>query len=171
LLSNLWSQDEKLPKDNRQLFVFLINPDRQESDMSNRIVPFFAFALLFSLLIAAGCGQPKISGKVVFSDDQSPVTKGVVMFHGDHGVARGDIQPDGSFVVSSLKQNDGLPPGKYSISIKETQINLTPRGQGLPNYKNVIDKKYANQNTSGLILNVTKSQSFDIQVDRFVENR
>ena len=133
--------------------------------MPNKIVSLFAFAILFSMVIASGCGQPKINGKVVFSDDESPVTQGVVIFHGDHGIARGEIQKDGRFVVSSIKKNDGLPPGKYRISIKETQIDIS--GGGLPTYKNVIDKKYESPDTSGLTLDVQKSQTFDIKVERF----
>jgi len=135
--------------------------------MSNKTVSFFTAFVLFSLLLVIGCGQPKISGKVIYSDDQSPVTHGTVMFHGSHGVARGIIQSDGRYVIESIKKNDGLPKGEYKISIKETQVNIGP--EALPVYKNLIDKKYESPDTSDLFLNVTKSQTFDIQVDRFQE--
>ena len=136
--------------------------------MSNKAISIFTFILLLSTLLVTGCGQPKVSGKVVFSDDQSPVTHGVVIFHGDNHIARGYIA-DGKYVMESLKKNDGLPPGKYRIAIKETQVNIGP--DALPVYKNLIDKKYESPDTSGLSLNVTKSQTFDIQVDRFVEDQ
>ena len=133
--------------------------------MSNKRAPIFLITVLFSLLITTGCGQPKISGKVVYSDDQSPVTQGVVIFHDGNNIARGPIQSNGRYAVESLKKNDGLPPGMYKISIKETQVNISEAD--LPVYQNMIDKKYESPDTSGLSLNVTKSQTFDIQVERF----
>lgn len=134
--------------------------------MSNKITHFLSIIVLFSLLIATGCGQPKIIGKVVFSDDLSPLPNGTVIFHGDKHIARGYIA-DGNYVLESLKKNDGLPRGQYRISIKETQINIGPAS--LPVYKNVIDVKYESPATSGLTLDVQKSQTFDIKVDRFPE--
>ena len=134
--------------------------------MSNKAVSFFTSIVLFSLLIVTGCGNPKVRGKVVFSDDQSPVSHGVVVFHGNGYIARGYIN-NGEYAMESIKKNDGLPPGEYKISVKETQIKMGP--ENLPTFKNVIDKKYENPDTSGLTLNVTKSQNFDIQVDRVKE--
>ena len=130
--------------------------------------PIFLTAVLVSLLLVAGCGQPKVSGRVVFSDDQSPVTDGEVIFHAGDRIARGYIQPDGSFVVESLRKGDGLPPGTYKISLKNTQIDINKGGR-MPVYVNAIDRKYESPDTSGLTLEVTRSQTFDIQVDRFVE--
>ena len=136
--------------------------------MSNKSASIFLIAVLVSLLIVTGCGQPKLSGRVVFSDDQSPVTCGMIIFHSGDGIARGYIQPDGSYVVESLRKGDGLPPGTYKISLKSTQIRTIKPGGGMV-FENVIDTKYESPDTSGLTLEVTKSQAFDIQVDRFVE--
>jgi len=83
--------------------------------MAPKITAIITSLFLFSLLMAVGCGQPKVNGRVVFSDDQSPVTYGVVFFHGDHGIARGFIQPDGKFTVESLGGNDGLPAGQQEL--------------------------------------------------------
>jgi hypothetical protein len=122
--------------------------------------------LVLLLLLVTGCGNPKISGKVVFSDDQTPVPRGTVMFHTGNKIARGEIQHDGSYVVGSLKGNDGLPKGTYQITIKGTQMRVGARLRDT-RFVNVIDQKYENPGTSGLVLDVKRSQTFDIQVDRF----
>lgn len=128
---------------------------------------FFCLAVsVVFITLSIGCGNPKISGKVVFSDDKTPLTHGEVIFYGDKNIARGKIQSDGRYVMGSEKIKDGLPKGEYRIAIKGTQIN-TNFGKGLPIFKSVIDAKYSNADTSGLTLNVTQSQSFDIEVDRF----
>ena len=127
--------------------------------MSRTLIP------IFLLLLVVGCGQPKINGKVVFSDDKSPVPHGIVIFHEGNRIARGMIQSDGSYVMGSLTQKDGLPVGTYKVSIKETQVNISETS--LPIYKNVIDNKYESPDTSGLFLEVKGSQTYDIEVDRF----
>ena len=83
--------------------------------MTYRII----FALSLSLLLLAGCNDGKVGlrGKAVFSDDGSPVPVGTVCFETDNYFSRGDLSPDGTFVVGSLKQTDGLPSGTYRVYI------------------------------------------------------
>ena len=153
--------------------------------MSNKITPFYLIFGVLVMLIVVGCGQPKVSGRVVFSDDQSPLTQGVVIFHGDHGIARGRIKSDGYYVMGSESEKDGLPPGKYRISIKESQadanaskehpVRLRPNGKPypppLPVLVSVIDQKYEKPETSGLTVEIQKSQTFNIEVDRVAEKK
>jgi len=152
--------------------------------MSNKIAPF-SLVLVILMLFGMGCGKPKVGGRIVFSDDQSPLTQGVVMFHGDHGIARGRIKSDGRYVVGSETENDGLPPGKYRISIKESQadanaskelpVRYRPNGQPypppLPVLVDVIDRKYEKPETSGLTVEIQKSQTFNFEVDRAAEKK
>jgi len=126
--------------------------------------------VLLALAVVIGCGKPKVKGKVYFSDDKSPVTQGTVLFHRDNEISRGIIQKDGTFVVGTLSARDGLAPGNYRISIKNTQIDISG-GSIMPVFQNVIDRKYEDPGTSELTLEVKKSQTFDIPVDRFQDTR
>ena len=109
-----------------------------------------------------------MSGKVVFSDDKNPLSHGEVGFESASGTffARGDIQPDGTFVVGSLKTNDGLPPGKYRVSVSAVQQVGQDRA-GYAIFESLIDTKYGTPATSGLTLDITKTtRNFNIEVDR-----
>ena len=122
--------------------------------------------ILFLLAMVIGCGKPKISGKVVFSDDKAPLTQGTVFFHQGNEASRGEIQSDGTYMIGSKSTDDGLPRGTYKIAIKNTQTNVAKPGQ-LPIFENLIDRKYENHETSGLTLEVKSTQKYDIEVDRY----
>jgi hypothetical protein len=120
--------------------------------------------LFFSLFLIIGCGNGQISlrGKVTFSDDGSPVTKGTVLFVQGEFQASGDIQPDGSYVVGSYTSKDGLPPGRYEVSV----IGATETLQG-ETLRTIIDPKYETASTSGLTINVDSStKNYDLKLDR-----
>lgn len=78
---------------------------------------FFTFLAVLTAL-AVGCGD-KVSmhGKVTFSDDQSPLTVGQVSFQSDTFLARGYLKPDGTYVLGTDKEKDGLPKGTYRVSV------------------------------------------------------
>ncbi len=64
----------------------------------------YIFAVLFLpvLLFSVGCsGKVPLGGKVTFSDDGSPGTRGVVFFMSPPLVAQGGINPDGTYRVGS----------------------------------------------------------------------
>lgn len=123
---------------------------------------------LFILVCLAGCGKNSgLSGKVVFSDDKTPVTQGLVNFVSDKGVARGEIQKDGTYVVGSLKANDGLPQGDYKVYITSSAKKMTDKKLGMVKMENQIDKKYEDAKTSGLTVKVEKTMTYDIEVDRY----
>lgn len=122
---------------------------------------------LISLLFGGCGGNVKVSGKVVFSDDQTPVTKGTIKFtDGKHSATAG-IKSDGTYTVGSVKENDGLPPGEYKIFIMGSEKMESAPGGGLPTVTYTIDRKYEKADTSGLVLKVEKSMTYDIEVDRF----
>jgi len=100
---------------------------------------------------AAGCGPRMypVRGTVTL-EDGTPLAKGLVIFERFEGgralTARGDIGPDGSYELSTEKPGDGVPPGKYRVSINPLDTSDTPDEQKvLP-----FDVKYLNLKTSGL---------------------
>jgi hypothetical protein len=136
----------------------------------------FCVVLVLSLLVISGCGSGKVglSGKVVFSDDKSPLTIGTVYFETDTYLARAELKPDGTFVTGSVKQDDGLPPGKYRVYIPDaqrvvnsnTEMSRTGTMAG-PKFEPLIDPKYARADTSGLEVEITSTtKNFVIEVDR-----
>ena len=127
----------------------------------------YLFMISFVLCFMIGCGgNPKIKGKVVFSDDKTPLTQGVVNFVSDKGIARGELDKEGNFVIGSVKANDGLPPGNYRIYLTNTELYKTDAAGNLAGIEYLIDKKYEEANTSGLTLEVKKSMTYDIEVER-----
>ena len=115
-----------------------------------------------------GCGgNPKVKGKVVFSDDKTPLTQGVVNFVSDKGIARGELDKEGNFVVGSEKVSDGLPPGNYRVYLSSTELYKTDAAGNLAGIEYLIDKKYEEASTSDLTVEVKKSMTYNIEVDRF----
>jgi len=94
-------------------------------------VKFFAFLLLcVSVITTIGCSDKvPLRGKVTFSDDQSPLTAGTVEFQSDTILARGDLKPNGTYVLGTEKQADGIPKGTYRVTIVNTMKMFTPDGK------------------------------------------
>jgi hypothetical protein len=113
---------------------------------------WWAFVAVAGLALApAGCGPRMypVRGTVTL-EDGSPLPKGLVIFERFDGgpalTARGDIGPDGRYELSTEKTGDGVPPGKYRVSINPLDTSDTPDEQKvLP-----FDVKYLNLKTSGL---------------------
>ena len=83
----------------------------------------FLVSLIFTVI---GCGDKvPMRGKVTFSDDQSPLTVGMVSFTSETVLARGQLKPDGTYVIGTDKENDGLPKGTYTVSISHA-VETTP---------------------------------------------
>ena len=126
------------------------------------------FGLFCLLFLVVGCsGKCGLKGKVVFSDDQTPLSQGTVCLVSDKGIARGTIDKDGNYVVGSISAKDGLPPGTYRIYLTETEILEPMPGGGLPRRIPQIDEKYSEPTSSGLSVEVKSSMTHNIQVDRF----
>lgn len=121
-------------------------------------------------LVALGCGDANrvnVRGKVTFSDDGSPLTRGIVCLDNDKLMARGTLQPDGSYAIGVEKDGRGIPPGSYKVSILFAQEEIPGGAPYSPRYTKLIDDKYASRHTSGIELVVDPSTTrFDITVDR-----
>ena len=131
---------------------------------------YYNLLLLLVLLCMVGCGgQIKVEGKVTFSDDGSPLSTGCVNFVTETFEARGFLQADGTYKLSSVRKDDGVPPGKYRVYISEA-LERFREGEGddaLEITVSLIDPKFSNYAESGLEFEVTSSQrKFDFKVDR-----
>jgi len=129
-------------------------------------------SLSLSLLLVAGCGSNVgLSGKVVFSDDKSPLpsgTVGLLAVSGDFS-ARGDIQSNGTFVAGSVRAGDGIPPGKYRVTVSAIKVLEHNEETGEEVHEFLVDPKFGNAETSGLMIDITRTtRNFTIEVDRYV---
>lgn len=137
---------------------------------------FLGVFLAFLVLLSSGCGNHvKVTGKVTFPDD-TPLTVGKVVFETDTFSASGTLQPDGTYTLGSLKENDGVPPGTYRVSVAgamqagEAKTVTTSSGgvtSSVPMsiYTSAIDTKFSRGETSGITCEVKKSMTFDFKVD------
>jgi hypothetical protein len=126
-------------------------------------------ALLAALLIgsSSGCGAKgagsspdliAVKGKVTFKGQ--PLTTGTVRFEPDDfgRPATGPLQPDGTFVLSTLKEGDGVVAGHHRVSIIGANGQSKSKSGGVP-------KKYSDGASSKLEAEVSPEKTeftFDI---------
>lgn len=94
-------------------------------------------------------GKPAAGSQVVFESDQA----------GKKTTARGDVQADGSFELSTFKPGDGVPPGKYKV-----QVNPPPMVNAEAAYVSPFNAKYTNFATSGLEFEVKRGAKNDYPI-------
>jgi hypothetical protein len=123
----------------------------------------------------AGCGGSapatyRAGGKVVFADGK-PLTSGAVELRSmdgkQHVVARGQIQSDGSFRLSTFGPNDGAVEGEHAalVAVAPPEGNIGDM-KVIPK---IIDPRYSQFDTSGLKFTITRDPTknqFTIQIDR-----
>lgn len=114
-------------------------------------------------LATTGCGpklptRAQVTGKVMYHG--KPLEFGTLMFQPDRGwPARGTIQPDGTFQMSTYGDNDGALVAHHRVRIMcyekqrpGTVVDVDVPEEGLG--KSLIPPKYANVDTSGLTVDV-----------------
>ncbi|MCI0462749.1 MAG: hypothetical protein L0Z62_37860 [Gemmataceae bacterium] len=127
-----------------------------------------ALLLGLALIALAGCGTRThpVEGKVLWQDG-SPATElagGVVVFESKDSPssARGELQADGSFRLTTHKPGDGAFPGRYRVLITEA---LPQDSDRVPPPK--MDRKFQAFETSGLEFTVEPSKNEPVfKVDR-----
>jgi len=114
------------------------------------------------LMALVGCGRYAAVGGKVTLDDGTPVSSGTVVFESTDEAkaisARGEIQTDGSYQLSTDRPGDGVLPGKYRVLVAPP-----PPNPDLPPVKVVFDSRYSEFATSGLEFEV-KSGSNDYPI-------
>jgi hypothetical protein len=102
-------------------------------------------------LSVSGCGpgMHPVRGTVSL-ENGTPLTRGLVIFERVDGgpplTARGNIQPDGRYELSTERPGDGAPAGRYKVAINPLDTSDVPDEQK----KLPFDLKYLNLKTSGL---------------------
>jgi hypothetical protein len=122
---------------------------------------------LMIVLAFAGCGggmQP-VRGKVTLPDGK-PAANSQVVFEGPIGgeivSARGDVQADGSFELSTVQPGDGVPAGKYRV-----QVNPPPMVDPEAPQRAPFHPKFSDFNSSGLEFEVKAGgNDFAIQLTK-----
>jgi len=120
--------------------------------------------VIWLLVSIAGCGagmQP-VRGTVKLADGKPASGSQVVVEGGPEGKkvsARGDVQGDGSFELSTYKPGDGVPPGKYKV-----QVNPPPMVNAEAAYVSPFNAKYGSFETSGLEFEVKAGQKNELPI-------
>ena len=121
------------------------------------------------LLGAVGCGPRlySVRGKVTFPDGK-PLTAGTVVFESQDEqnriVARGEVQADGSYELSTYKPGDGALAGKYRVLVAPKS---DPNAVDKPATPPPFDPRYMDFKTSGLEIEVKPETSdYPIRVTR-----
>ena len=126
-----------------------------------------ATLLLASLAGIFGCGsslQP-VRGTVTLPNGK-PAAGSQVVFDGPEGgkaiSARGDVQADGSFELSTAQPGDGVPPGKYRVQVNPPPVVDAEAAQRLP-----FNTKYTEFSSSGLEYEVNPGKNdFSIELTK-----
>jgi hypothetical protein len=87
-----------------------------------------------------------VKGKVTYKG--KPLTRGEILFEPDSGrEANGNIQPDGTFELSTFKAGDGAIPGKHRVAVSGTSK------------KDAVPVKYKNTSSSKTEVEVAEGKS------------
>ena len=118
------------------------------------------------MLCATGCGPGlyPVGGKVTLADG-TPLTAGMVVFESKDAqppvTARGEVQPDGSFRLSTHKLGDGVPAGKYQALVApRSDPNAVDRKAQPPPF----DPRFMEFRTSALEFEVTAAGPNDFPI-------
>ena len=127
----------------------------------------FGIAAVLVLLLCCGCSNKvPLTGTVTFEHDSSPLTHGVVCFVKPGFLARGALDTDGTYKMSSTGINDGLPKGTYKVYLVGAEL-VSMDGGGNSTYSSLVHNRYESADTSGLEFEVDgKTRRFDFQVER-----
>lgn len=119
-------------------------------------------SLFFSLLAMFGCGQSPtvpVSGQVVWEDGK-PATDLVgcnleATLQGSKTTARGDVDAEGRFKLSTFANGDGAEPGTLEVAI----FPPDRKDPDAPPPKALFPNRYQNAKTSGLTITVERGKN------------
>jgi hypothetical protein len=123
--------------------------------------------LVSPLLIGCSNQLPTypVRGRVEFAHAGGPVRLGTVELKSlEHGInARGEIEENGSFTLTTFKAGDGAVAGKHACVVVQfvmTEELTSQRGSLV----GVIDPKYNSYTTSGLEIEIEPGKQNDIVI-------
>lgn len=126
-----------------------------------------AAGLCLVLLVVAGtgCGRRgyhKVSGRVHYPDGTPVVIGRVVVDYPDSPRGSwGAIRPDGTFTMGSYAPDDGILRGTFRVSIQSTYV-MRQDGSTVE----LVDRRFADPETSGLSFSVPEQLEWDITVTK-----
>jgi hypothetical protein len=130
---------------------------------------FSLLRLIFAAFVIVGCGPGRpatypVRGTIVFADGK-PVAWGTVEFYSveDKIAARGQIQPDGTFKLSTYGDGDGAVAGRHLVSIIQAAYVDRPM-QHHHAQSASLPTRYANPQTSGLELTVNSERVNEFKI-------
>jgi hypothetical protein len=125
--------------------------------------------LLIGLLLLPGCGDgfPQrypVRGTVRFADG-SPVKTGTIELggNGSRWTASGEIQRDGSFVLTTVDRGDGAVPGEYRAVIRQMILAYLP-AEGGHDHGKLVPDRYRDYKTSGLRVVVQAGENPPLEI-------
>lgn len=134
----------------------------------NAVIGRFVFGLLVLSFIGCGSNQLPtypVEGQIVFGDGGAPTFGSVEFYNDQHKVnARGKIQKDGSFTLTTFTDGDGAILGKHKVVIAQIVTGpIGPRAGGsstiVHNHGSVVANKYLDYRTSGLSCEVKEGSN------------
>ena len=137
--------------------------------MNTRMRPTLLPAALLFLLIFVGCQKGlDYSGKVrgIATLDGKPLTSGNVVStpQGGGRGAIGDIQRDGSFVLKTGRDTDGVAPGKHLLAVVAYQPDAATEPQFESNGTLSVPERYADPGRSGFTIDVIAGEEHEIEL-------
>ena len=134
-----------------------------------RVRTFPVCLLPFCLLLTSGCsdGLPKrypVKGTVRFTYG-SPVKTGTIELggNGSRWTASGEIERDGSFVLTTVKKGDGAVPGEYRAVIRQMILAYLP-AEGGHDHGKLVPDRYRDYKTSDLKVTVQAGENPPLEI-------
>ena len=145
--------------------------------MTRQPVLFSIFVALLAL--SAGCSKdknereqlPTSPARGIVTHKGKPLGDATVGFISLDNKTRAHGRTDGvgSFVLSTYGQQDGVPPGRYKVTVAVSMVKeiepgvLAPEPEG--GFKSPIPLKYANPATTDILVEVTDGGKNDFTIE------
>lgn len=120
---------------------------------------FFFLAVIIGFVVATSCSRSTgpvcypVSGRIAFKGQ--PVAEAMVVLHRVGGDVEGHHKPiaytraDGAFQLTTIKRNDGAPPGDYIITV-ELRTPKTVGEEAVRSGPNLLPAQYSKPESSNL---------------------
>lgn len=125
-----------------------------------------ALLLVIPFCVAA-CGNSEkvdtVPAKGTVTYKGKPLEKGQIQLLPEKGPAAVGLIGNGTFVLGTNADGDGAPPGKYRATVFSYKENKTRFGETIS--KAVIPDRYANPDTSGIVVEIPEGGNEAIKVE------